>query len=130
MSETKKEEYPLYPELTEQGKIEAQAIMDSFKPRLKQMMDEALGDLYTDVIHHIESDSWSNFRGSVIDAIRQYKNTGESKMMDYEVKVICDAVVKDHKDDLIKDLNQDLVKENLRLTEKINTMVHERQFNR
>jgi len=28
-----KKEYPLYPELTEQGKEEAQRIMDSFKSR-------------------------------------------------------------------------------------------------
>ena len=43
------EEYPLYPSLTEQGKEEAQKIMDSFKPKLKKLMDEVLSDLYVDV---------------------------------------------------------------------------------
>ena len=126
MTETTETKYPLYPELTEQGKIEAQAIMDSFKPRLKDMMDEALGELYCDVIQHIESDTWSNFRTSIIDAMRGYKMTGESKMMDYELKVIRDAVYNDHKDELIKDLNKDLLEENARLTDKINTMIYNR----
>ena len=126
MTETTETKYPLYPELTEQGKIEAQAIMDSFKPRLKNMMDEALGELYCDAVQHIESDSWSNFRTSIIDAMRQYKMTGESSLMDYELKVIRDAVYKDHKDELIKDLNQDLLEENARLTDKINTMIYNR----
>ncbi len=126
MTETTETKYPLYPELTEQGKIEAQAIMDSFKPRLKDMMDEVLGELYCDVVQHIESDSWTNFKASIMDAMRQYEMTGESKMMDYELKVIRDAVYNDHKDELIKDLNKDLLEENARLTDKINTMIYNR----
>ena len=43
------EEYPLYPELTEQGKEEAQKIMDSFKPKLAALMNEVMGELYCDV---------------------------------------------------------------------------------
>ena len=35
--------YPLYPELSEHGKLEAQAIMDSFKPEILKLIDDLLG---------------------------------------------------------------------------------------
>ena len=122
MPDKEENKYPLHPELTEQGEKEAQEIMDSFKPRLKKMMDEALGDLYCDVTHYIESDSWSNFRTSIFQGIRNYKMTGEDKLYPNELKSIRDAVYRDHKEEIIKDLNQDLIDENARLEETIKTL--------
>ena len=65
-------EYPLYPELTEQGKEEAQKIMDSFKPKLAKLMNEVLSDLYTDVSYYVESDNWTNYRNALMDGFKGY----------------------------------------------------------
>jgi len=64
-----KNEFPLYPELSEQGNIEAVKLIEKFKKQLSKAADEAIGDLYCDVIPHIESDSWSNFRNDIVISI-------------------------------------------------------------
>lgn len=111
------DEYPLYPELTEQGKEEAQKIMDSFKPRLKQMMDEVLSDLYTDVTYYIDSDHWTNYRNALMDGFKDYG--GGKPNHEYDYKELRQAIYRNHKDEIVADLNQDLVKENEGLRREI-----------
>ena len=64
--------YTLYPELTEQGKEEAQKIMDSFKPKLTALMNEVMGDLYTDVSYYVDSDHWTNYRNALMNGFKDY----------------------------------------------------------
>lgn len=111
------DEYPLYPELTEQGKEEAQKIMDSFKPKLKKLMDEVLGDLYTDVSYYVESDHWTNYRNALIAGFKGYGGGKANHQYDY--KELRQAIYQNHKDEIVDDLNQDLVKENERLKAQI-----------
>jgi hypothetical protein len=103
------EEYPLYPELTEQGKEEAQKIMDSFKPKLAKMLDEVLGDLYSDVSYYVESDHWTNYRNAIMDGFKGY--TGGKTDHSYDYKALRKAIYDNNKDEIIKDLNQDLLSE-------------------
>jgi len=111
------ENYPLYPELTEQGKEEAQKIMDSFKPKLVKLMEEVLGDLYTDVSYYVESDHWTNYRNALMDGIKGYE--GGKPNHEYNYEEIRQSIYRNHKDEIIKDLNQDLVKENEQLKARI-----------
>jgi hypothetical protein len=111
------DEYPLYPELTEQGKEEAQKIMDSFKPRLKELMDEVLSDLYTDVSYYVDSDHWTNYRNALMDGFKGYGGGKANHQYDY--KELRQAIYQNHKDEIVKDLNQDLVEENKRLSDQI-----------
>ena len=111
------EEYPLYPELTEQGKEEAQKIMDSFKPKLAKLLDEVLGDLYTDVSYYVDSDHWTNYRNALMDGFRGYKQG--SSAHEYDYKELRQAIYNNHKSEIVKDLNQDLVEENERLKSQI-----------
>ena len=111
------EEYPLYPSLTEQGKEEAQKIMDSFKPKLKKLMDEVLSDLYVDVSYYVESDHWTNYRNALMDGIKGYGGGKPNHQYDY--KEIRQAIYRNHKEEIISDLNQDLVEENERLKAQI-----------
>jgi hypothetical protein len=104
------EEYPLYPELTEQGKEEAQKIMDSFKLRLKKLMDEVLGDLYSDVSYYVDSDHWTNYRNALMDGFKGYGGGKPNHEHDY--KELRQAIYRNHKNEIVADLNQDLVKEN------------------
>ena len=102
-------EFPLYPPLAEGGAEEAQALVESFKIALTKAAEEAISALYTDIIPHIESDSWTNFRNDVIDGFKDYKNRkihGE-----YDFKEIRQAMLRLHRDEIIEDLNQDMVKE-------------------
>lgn len=118
-------EYPLYPELTEQGKEEAQRILDSFKLKIASLVNEILGEIYKDVAIHIESDSWINYRNHFMDGFKGY--TSGRKVHSCDFKELRQAIYKNHKDEIIKDLNQDLVEENKRLAEEVNDLRKLRQ---
>ena len=111
------DEYPLYPELTEQGKEEAQKIMDSFKPKLKKLMDEVLADLYTDVSYYVDSDHWTNYRNALMDGFRGYG--GGKPNHEYDYKELRQSIYKNHKNEIVADLNKDLVEENERLMAEV-----------
>lgn len=122
---TMSDEYPLYPELTEQGKEEAQKIMDSFKPRLVELMNEVMGDLYTDVSYYVDSDHWTNYRNALMDGFKGY--THGKADHEYDYKALRQAIYANHKDEIVKDLNQDLVKE----IESLNNQIKQlQQINR
>ena len=101
--------YPLYPTLTEQGKEEAQIIMDKFKPKLLELMKEVMSELYTDVSFYIEGDHWTNYRNALMDGFKGYKYGKPDHA--YDFKELRQAIYEHHKEEIIKDLNQDLVEE-------------------
>ncbi len=115
-----KNEFPLYPELSEQGNIEAVKLIEKFKKDLVKAADEAIGDLYCEIIPHIESDSWSNFRNNLMDGFKNYDNRLLQSPRDF--KEIRQQIFNDFKADIIPDLNQDLVEENERLKADIERM--------
>jgi len=120
-------EYQLYPELTEQGKQEAQKIMDSFKPKLAKLMEEVMGVLYTDVSYFVESDHWTNYRNALMDGFKGYAEGKPNHEYDY--KELRQAIYSNHRDKIVKDLNQDLVEENERLkkqVEQLQQQLHDR----
>ena len=120
-------EYPLYPELTEQGKDEAQKIMDSFKPKLVKLMEEVLGDLYSDVSYYVDSDHWTNYRNALMDGFKDYGSGKPNHEYDY--KELRQAIYRNHKEEIVCDLNQDLVEENEQLKahiEQLQQQLHDR----
>ena len=108
--------FPLYPKLTEEGELEAQAIMDSFKPRIRALVDELLGDLYCDVSYYVESDHWTNYRNELMDGFKGYKNSNGAHEHDF--KELRKAIYDNNKEAIVNDLNQDIVAENERLKEE------------
>jgi predicted HAD superfamily phosphohydrolase len=110
------EEFPLYPELSEEGAQEAQKLVDRFKAELTKAADNAIGDLYCDVATHIESDSWTNYRNKLMDGLQNYDN--RLVQGEHDFKKIRQSILEEHREDLIKDLNQDLVQENEALKEQ------------
>ncbi len=101
-----------YPELTEQGKREAQDLMNKFEVNLKEsaknIIEEMTTDFYCDVLNEIESDHWTNYRTKILNAICDYGND-ENKSHDFDR--IRKAIYRKHKEEIVKDLNQDLLKE-------------------
>ena len=111
-------EYPLYPDLTEEGEQEAQKLMDSFKPKLLAVVKECMQDLYTDVSMHIESAHWSNYRNQMLDGFKGYATTESHK---HDFKELRQAIYSNNKEQIVKDLNQDLVEENEKLKAQMQT---------
>lgn len=114
------DEYPLYPELTEAGKEEAQLVMDRFKKDLHKaasgIIGQATEDFYYNCIQHVESDSWTNYRNQLVDGLCNYSN---NKRSEHDYMKIRRAMFEQYREEIIKDLNQDLVKEVAGLKETI-----------
>jgi uncharacterized protein CbrC (UPF0167 family) len=114
-------QFPLYPELSEQGKIEAQEILNDFADKIRKVIydtvEYCIDNFYSDIIPYIESDSWSNFRNEIMDGFKNYNNC--KIQAEYDFKDIRQQIYKEYRDDIIKDLNQDLLEENKKLKERI-----------
>lgn len=102
------EQYPLYPELPEAGREEAGALVERFKVQLKKAAEEVLGGLYTDVVCHIESDSWTNYRNAMMDGFKDYRN--RLVQGEYDFRAIREKIYSEFRADIIKDLDQDNLK--------------------
>jgi hypothetical protein len=113
-------EYPLYPELSEEGKKEADAFLESFREKMKKVADDVLAEVYTSCVPYIETDSWANFRRELLDGFRNYNN--RKIQGEYDFAEIRAQIYKDYRAELIPDMDQDLVKENARLKEQIKFM--------
>lgn len=98
-----------YPELDQNGKDQAQELMNSFKLKLADCAKNVFDDFYCDVTTHIESDSWQNFRTDIINGIQGY--TEHSKKYPHDYSRIRESIIKNHREELIKDLDIDNLKE-------------------
>lgn len=115
----------LYPELTENGKEEAQQVINAFKEKMSKVADGCISDFYCDVSHYIESDHWTNFRTSILHGLCNYKNAASNE---YDFKRIRQAIYKEHKEQIDKDLNQDLLSEIDELKRQIQFMHESRGY--
>jgi len=106
-------EYTLFPELTEQGKQEAQDLMIKFEQKLKEktveVMKDITNDFYCDILNEVESDHWTNYRTKLLEGLCNYNN--RTKYGKHDFDRIRKAIYENHKDEIIKDLNQDLLVE-------------------
>ena len=111
------EQFPLYPDLPEVGEEQAVALIEAFKVKLAEAATEAIGDLYTDIVPHIESDAWGNFRNDLMAGLCDYGN--RKHMAEYDFKKIRRAIFEEFHDEIIDDLNADMVKEIKELKEQL-----------
>jgi hypothetical protein len=123
-------EYPLYPELSEEGKKEAQQLIENFKVNLAKAAEDVIRTLYCDIVSDIESDSWSNFRNQIMYGFKNYENRKIQNRWDF--KEIRQQIFKEFKTDIIPELNQDILEENGNLKKQIeqlsNLLEHARRF--
>jgi hypothetical protein len=101
-------DYPLYPELPKNGQLEAQALVGRFKDELIKAAEQAIGELYCDIVPHIESDSWTNYRNHLMDGLRNYSN--RKIQGEYDFKKIRQSIYEEFREEIIEDLNQDNLK--------------------
>jgi hypothetical protein len=104
--------YPLFPELSESGKAEAVRLIEQFKAELRKaastIAEEAIVSLYCDVLPHIESDSWGNFRRELLDGLCDYGN--RTVQGEHDFAKIRRAIFEQYRSEIIADLNQDHLK--------------------
>ncbi len=114
------QEYPLFPELTEEGKKQAQDLMIKFDKllveRAKDLMETITNDFYYDIANEVEGDHWTNYRNKLLDGLCNYDNKSHSK---HDFDKIRKAIYKNHKEEIVKDLNQDLLEEVKDLKKKL-----------
>jgi hypothetical protein len=94
-----------FPTLPKQGEDEAIRLIELFKTRLKVAADEVIGDLYSDIMPHIETDSWFNFQNDILSGLKDYSD--RKVRTRYDFKQIRKQILKEYRVELIEDLNQD-----------------------
>ncbi len=114
------DQFPLYPDLPEDGEKQAQSLVNAFKSELIKAAEEAIGTLYCDVAMHIESDSWGNYRIELMDGLKNYAN--RKIQGEHDFKEIRQSIYREFRDEIIVDLNQDLVEENKDLKLQIDSL--------
>jgi hypothetical protein len=105
-----------YPMLSEEGVAEVQRLMDRFKADIteaaKNIIEDATTDMYCNVADYVDSDSWHNYRRSIIDQLGRYDKQGYSQ---YDAKELGRQLLRYHKEeiqsDIIKDLQEQLDRE-------------------
>ena len=118
-------EFPLFPELSEEGAVAAQELINKFKVEMAKAAEETIMSFYCDVVHYIEEDSWTNFKNELMDGFRDYNN--RKIQGEYNFKEIRQAILKNHREAIVEDLNQDMLaeieglKKDLEFQRKVNT---------
>lgn len=98
-----------YPELSELGKLEAQELIENIKSKFRKVMESVMRDFYINIPDYIESDSWTNYRNTLLSQICDYRDSSGTYRYDY--KKIRQAIYSEFKEQINKDLNQDLLEE-------------------
>jgi len=92
---------------SEMMQIEAQAYLDSFKARMKKTADEIIGELYSNVMPYLDTDTWTNYREALrLELEHEYKY---SKFKCAWAKNFRRAVLVENRDKLVELLNHDLL---------------------
>lgn len=108
------------PLLCEQGEKDAQAFLDSFKERMRKIVDEVMRDAYVECMPWIEADSWGNMRNHMLSWLQGYR-----ELPNWDRKRVREAIYKEYREDIIRDLNQDHIE---RIKELEKWLEEERKF--
>lgn len=124
-------DFPLFPKLSEEGKLEAEAVINMFKEKMKRAAQDALGEIYTEISAYIESDSWTNFRNTMLNGFKDYRN--RKIQGEYDFKQIREQIYYQFRDEIIKDLDQDnleKIKELQKEISRLKDIISDRPHNR
>lgn len=111
-----KEEFKYDPaELDKQG----QSYMDTFKKKMKALCEEILGDVYVDLMPHIESDTWTNYRNVLRDEY-EYELKNSKFKSEYAVR-FRKVIFQENRKEMAELINQDLLEENKKLNKRLST---------
>lgn len=85
-----------------------QEIFNKFKDRFKDLADECLGELYTDVAIHFDGDMYSNYREEIrLEMEHEYKY---SKFKDEWARNLRRAIFVENREECSKLISEDILK--------------------
>ncbi len=116
--EGREEQYPLFPELSEAGKLEAEKLVESFKKKLASAAEGVLNDFYAEILPYIESDAWTNYRNSMVEGFVGYSGRAK-EMAQHDYVKLRRKMLDEHKEELQNDIIADLVAENESLKKQL-----------
>lgn len=83
-----------------------------FKDRFKRVAEEVLGEIYVNLMPHIESDSWQNYRNDLRSAFaHDYAKPEWLRDEHLWAREFRAMIVKEHPEALLDGLNKDLLKQ-------------------
>lgn len=103
-----------------------QEFMDKFRDKMKKISEEVLGEIYSELMPHIQGESWTNYRN--------YLNEGFTRgwiQDDFRREYHADlrkTILVENKDELVTLLNQDLVNRVKTLEDALNRQTYDRYF--
>ena len=108
-------EYPLYPELPEEGAEQVQNLVNRFKGELIKVAEATISDMYCDVTPHVESDHWMNYRNHMeAGLIWRPEAIGQHRF-----KELRDKIYEEHKEEFEKQIQCERIDE---LNKRIESM--------
>jgi hypothetical protein len=96
-----------WPQMTEEQLSLCERLIEKFKGQLKSAAEDALSTVYVDVMPHIESDTFLNFKSQAMSVIRGYATKDALTAGDYSGQHIRAKIFEEHKNELVELINQD-----------------------
>jgi hypothetical protein len=110
-----------FPELSEQGNQDALHLVERFKSKLQTVAEEMIGELYCNLIPHIETDAWTNYREECRLALqKEYCQSETASSEQAWAFYVRKAIFVQFREELEKGIIADQVKEIARLREMLN----------
>lgn len=116
-----------WPQMTEEQLKLCERLIEKFKGQLKSAAEDALSTVYVDVMPHIESDTFLNFKSQAMSVIRGYATKDATMIGDYSGQKIRAKIFEEHRVEIIELLNQDHL---CKIKELQEDLKREREYNR
>lgn len=111
-----------YPELSEDGVKQAEAVLEAFRSKIKSAVQNAVSDvadeLYFHYADHIQTDAWTNFRTSIERSALDYGNIRQTGFG----REVRRKMLDEHRAEIIDDLNADLLDQIKSLEELVESL--------
>lgn len=92
--------------------------LDNFKISMKKIADECLSKLYCDILPHIETDAWTNYR--TVLRVELENEAKYSYFKDPWAKILRRTIFIENRDELVQLLNKDLLDRIKSLEDQVN----------
>lgn len=100
-----------FPELSEQGNQDALHVIERAKSKLQKVAEEAISEIYVNILPHIETDSWINYREECRLALQtKYLNKETASSEDAWAMYIREAIFVQFRSELEQGIIADLQK--------------------
>lgn len=116
-----------WPEMNDAQRELMERLVNNFKKKMLSAAEDAMATFYCDILPHIESDVFLNFKTHALSAVKGYAREDALRGDSYSGVEIRNQIYRDHKDEIVKLLDGDNLKRIKQLEEDLK---RERSYNR